>query len=301
MAPKRILTTDGSGDWVTPYPASPSIHLICMTRMFRSSMVSTGVGDNPVWVERMKESWEAKVIELLESISNGSWTQKTVMEAIKLRCAEKRYEVLIFPRSYRPQNTPSKGLDEREVLDQYMNSATDGRTHQGLGVPAEGESAFIYFDPDAWGANSFIRQEAATVNPTKFGGVGMEPADVLFHELVHAVRRLKGVTDRTPTVTTDYVSLEEFTAVLVTNIVISERSRFAPLRYGERTFLAMPEQYKTSAGFLRNPEHADLVKRIIARDVTLPRAIANSSAPNPFNPFRRFLRGALWSGTGADW
>jgi hypothetical protein len=33
-------------------------------------------------------------------------------------------------------------------------------------------------------------------------------------------------------VTTDYVSLEEFTAVLVTNIVISERSRFAPLRYG---------------------------------------------------------------------
>jgi hypothetical protein len=301
MAPKRLLTTDGSGDWVTPYPASPSIRLICMTRMFRSSMVSTGVGDNPDWVERMKESWETKVIDLLDTISNGTWTQKAVMTSIKLRCAAKPYEVLIFPRSYRPENTPSKGLNELEVIDQYMNSATDGNTHGGIGVPQEGETAFIYFDPDTWRADSIMRQEAATVNPAKFGGVGMEPADVLFHELVHAVRRLKGVTDRTPTVTADYVSLEEFTAVLVTNIVISEKNRFTPLRYGERTFLAMPEQYKTSAGFLRNAEHADLVKRIVARDGTLTREIANSPVPNPFNPFRRSLRGALWSGPGADW
>jgi hypothetical protein len=162
-------------------------------------------------------------------------------------------------------------------------------------------SAFIYFDPDAWGGGSFMRQEAGIVNPAKYGGVGMEPAEVLFHELVHAVRRLKGVTDRTRTTTTDYVSLEEFTAVLVTNIVISEKNRFTALRYGERTFISMPDRYKTSAGFLRNAEHADLVNRIIARDVTLPREIASSPVANPFNPFRRILRGALWSGPGADW
>lgn len=63
MAPNRLMTTDGSGDWVTPpYPASPSIHLIVKTRMFRSTLIATGVGDNPDWVERLKESWETKVM-----------------------------------------------------------------------------------------------------------------------------------------------------------------------------------------------------------------------------------------------
>ena len=44
MAPRRLMTTDGSGDWVTPYPTCPSIHLIVKTRMFRSTLIATGVG-----------------------------------------------------------------------------------------------------------------------------------------------------------------------------------------------------------------------------------------------------------------
>ena len=301
MAPRRLMTTDGSGDWITPYPASPSIDLIVKIRMFRSTLIATGVGDNPDWVERMKESWETKVIEQLDAINSGTLTQRTTMAAIRRRCEEKPYKVHIFPREYHPRNTPSRGLNELEVIDQYLNSAADGNTRGGISVPPEGETAFIFFDPDPWRADSFMRQEAAIMNPAKFGGVGMEPEEVLFHELVHAARRLRGVTDRTPTTTRDYVNLEEFTAVLVTNIAINEKKPFAPLRYGERTFIAMPEQYKTSAGFLRNTEHADLVKRIIARDAPLSRVIANSPNSNPFNPFRRHLRGALWPAPKADW
>jgi hypothetical protein len=236
------MTTDGSGDWVTPYPDCPCIHLIVKTRMFRATLIATGVGDNADWVERVKVGWETKVLELLDSINNGTWVQKAVMAAIKSRCQEKGYEVVIYPREYHPRNTPSKGLDELEVLDQYLNSAADGNTRGGTGVPTDGETAFIYYDPDAWRPDSFIRQEAAIVNPGKFGGVGMEPEDVLFHELVHAVRRLKGVTDRTPTTTSAYVNLEEFTAVLVTNIAMNEKNQATPLRYGERTFIAMPSQ-----------------------------------------------------------
>lgn len=301
MAPRRLMTTDGSGDWITPYPANPSIRLILKTRMFSDTLIATGVGIESDWVDRLKESWEAKVIDLLDSISNGTWVQKTVMAAIKRRCDEKGYRVFIFAREYHPKNTSSKGQDELEVIDQYMNSAADGPTKGGIGVPPEGETAFVYFDPDPWRADSFMRQEAAIMNPAKFGGVAMEADVVLFHELVHAVRRLKGVTDRTPTRTSDYVNLEEFTAVLVTNIAISEKNQLASLRYSERTFIAIPAQYKTSAGFLRNTEHADLVRRIIARDPILSREIANSPHANPFNPFRRHVRGALWSGQMADW
>src|SRR5258708_39621213 len=94
MAPSRMMTTDGSGDWITPYPASPSIDLIVKTRMFRSTLIATGVGDNADWVERVKEGWETKVIELLDAISNGTWTQRTIMAAIRSRCAEKPFKVL---------------------------------------------------------------------------------------------------------------------------------------------------------------------------------------------------------------
>jgi hypothetical protein len=103
------MTTDGSGDWITPYPASPSIDLIVKTRMFRSTLIATGVGDNPDWVERMKESWETKVIEHLDAINSGTLTQRTTMAAIRRRCEEKPYKVHIFPREYHPRNTPSTG------------------------------------------------------------------------------------------------------------------------------------------------------------------------------------------------
>ena len=42
--------------------------------------------------------------------------QKVVMSAIKRRCDEKSYRVLIFLRGYHPKNTLSKELDEFEVI-----------------------------------------------------------------------------------------------------------------------------------------------------------------------------------------
>lgn len=301
MAPARLTTTNGSGDWITPYPPYPkSIRLVLRTRMFRKTMVDTGVGDEPEWIKRMMDGWEADVISLLDTLNGGTWTERTVMADINRECAQRGHTVFIYPREYSPAKTPSGGKDELEILDLVLNSAVDGNTHSGL-IPAGGEAAWVYFDPATWRADSFIRQEAAIVNPAKFGGVGMEPRTVLLHELVHADRRVKGITDRTRTKNTDYVNLEEFTAVLVSNIATSERDPSTPLRYGERTFLAMSAQHKTSAGFLRNPEHADIVKQLVARDSALSRNIGNSPTQNPFNPFRRAVKGALWPAPRADW
>ena len=299
MAPNRILTQDGSGDWITPYPPSPLIKLVLRTRMFASTLKATGVGVESDWTERLKEGWETKVLAILDGLSNGTWTQKAVMAAIKKRTEETRFSIFIFPREYHPKNTPSGGKDELEIIDQYMNSAADGDSKDA--VPPGGEPCRVYFDPDPWQSDSIIRQEAELLNPSKFGGVGMEPETVLFHELVHAIRRLKGTTDRTKTKTSDYVNLEEFTAVLIANIATSEKNHNAKLRYCERTFVAMPEPYKTSEGFLRKPEHAELIKKIVDRDPSLARDIAGSPIPNPFNPIRRHLKGALWPAPRAAW
>lgn len=293
------MTSDGSGDWITPYPAMPCIRLVLRTRSFRSTLIDTGVGDNPDWTERMKEGWESSVIDVLDSLRAGSWTQKVVLGAIQNRCAQKNYRVYINPRETHPQNTASKGTNELEILDQILNSAATGNSTQQ--VPQDGETAYIYYEPHSWRADSFIRQEAELVNPSRFGGVGMEPDQVLFHELVHAVRRLSGTTDRTPTQNRDYVNLEEFAAVLFTNISMNEKNPFAPLRYCERSFIAMSPQYQTSASFLKNSEHHDLVGRIVRKDPQLTQSVANSNVHNPFNPLRRYLRGAVWKDRWADW
>jgi hypothetical protein len=135
----------------------------------------------------------------------------------------------------------------------------------------------------------------------RFGGAGMEPGDNLFHELVHAERRLKGIRDRTGTRTPAYNCVEEFAAVLFTNIAISEKASFRFLRYCETTFMPMPPQYKTSKGYLENDEHVELIKKIQTQDPSLCSRVAASVQANPFNPVRRLYRGQLWNGQMADW
>jgi hypothetical protein len=63
----------------------------------------------------------------------------------------------------------------------------------------------------------------------------------------------------------------------------------------------MPAQFKTSKGYLANAEHVDLIKKIVGQDPTLSSRIAASPGSNPFNPIRRFVKGALWKGAMADW
>jgi hypothetical protein len=196
---------------------------------------------------------------------------------------------------YRLDKLPSKGTNEGEVINLYPNSVTSGPVSPG------GDSPAIYFDPSTWRSDSIIRQDAEITNPGRFGGVGMEPGDNLFHELVHAERRLKGIRDRTGTLTPAYNCVEEFAAVLFTNIAMSEKEPFRVLRYSETTFTAMPPQYRTSKGHLDNAEHVDLIKRIQNQDSMLFRRVAASPAPNPFNPVRRLVKGALWKGQMADW
>ena len=79
MAPNRIIAKDG---WITPYTPCPSIHLVVPTASFAATMQVTGVGNNPEWVERMKEGWETDVLALLDTLLKGTWTQKIVFAAL---------------------------------------------------------------------------------------------------------------------------------------------------------------------------------------------------------------------------
>lgn len=58
---------------------------------------------------------------------------------------------------------------------------------------------------------------------------GYDPAEMLLHELVHALREMSGRENTLP-MGRGFDTREEFFAILVTNIYSSERGRFRPLR-----------------------------------------------------------------------
>jgi hypothetical protein len=52
---------------------------------------------------------------------------------------------------------------------------------------------------------------------------------------------------------------------------------------------------------LTNAEHIELIKKIQSQDPGLCSRVASSVQSNPFNPFRRLVKGQLWKGQMADW
>jgi hypothetical protein len=98
-----------------------------------------------------------------------------------------------------------------------------------------GADAFIDYSPELWG------DRAATIGP------GTAPDTILFHELVHATRDLMGVASNMR-VNRLFPDVEEYLAVVLADIYISETTPLAPLRggYGDShrfPTLANPERF----------------------------------------------------------
>jgi hypothetical protein len=70
------------------------------------------------------------------------------------------------------------------------------------------------------GAHSHIRFTPSMYRPSS--GPGQAPDEVLFHELVHASREMRGVFFRMPA-NKGYIDLEEYIAIILCNIYLSEK------------------------------------------------------------------------------
>jgi hypothetical protein len=126
----------------------------------------------------------------------------------------------------------------------------------------------------------------------------MQPDEILFHELVHAARYLGGDYKKTPIPEMpDYDNEEEYFAVLVTNIYMSERGRsFASFSKSHRLRRKpeMNEQEADPWAFLLEDDNYRLVEKFCKQHPTIAPMIAH--APADFNPIRDYYdlkRGAL--------
>jgi hypothetical protein len=301
--PPTVTAADGTTiKEFTPYP---TIRVVTSMGQFKKSLATSGLGSvaDVVGADLAKE-WENELFDCLETLQNGTWTAKALLAEINRVGSAKRLRVTIWPREYHPEVLdPAKGTTA--VIEMYTNAEQQGR--QGLGGPGlmrdasknqagTGDHALVYFDPTIWQPTSPIREAAMQADPAKYTGVGMDPEYVLFHELVHAMRTLKGLTDLTPTVTHDYWNTEEFAANLITNIAMSEHDPFGDLRYGEVGFKRMPAQYKTSDGYLTSSEHTSLIGKMVQTDPLFCGTVAVSPYLNAFNPIRTLIKKGVRGG-----
>jgi hypothetical protein len=156
---------------------------------------------------------------------------------------------------------------------------TDGHGNFIIGTgEGTGDDSLVEFSPEAFVSGSQSRPS----------GPGMDPDEVLFHELVHASRQVVGKMYNLP-VTQGYDNQEEYIAIVLCNIYIRESHNAAALRgdHGQAT-LNDPEH------FLDNVQRVNIEPRVLLERFRLQQQqffddLARIDAStSPFNPVRQY-------------
>ena len=143
---------------------------------------------------------------------------------------------------------PDRARPWQGVRDDKGNFVGSGMgTRTGAGTTEHGDDVFVELSPEAFVKGSRSRPPVP----------GMDPDEVLFHELVHATRQLAGVVYFMP-VDKNYDNEEEYLAVMLSNIYIRNKNKGAPLRadHGNEIFLD-PDH------FLDNVQRVNLAPRML--------------------------------------
>jgi hypothetical protein len=140
-----------------------------------------------------------------------------------------------------------------------------------------GSDATVYFTPSEWGG-----AKSPCSRP------GSTPADeVLFHEMVHALRDMQGLSNPVPTVNTSYLNEEEFLAIVVANVYVSAKggTKFRANHFDE-SILWSP--LNTSKGFVEDENNRKILDYYSSMWQPTFGQLANLTQPK-FNPFREVI------------
>ena len=151
-----------------------------------------------------------------------------------------------------------------------------------------------------WNTVAGQRRGYANYSPDTFGPHGAcTPAvgtsarlgqEILFHELIHAFRGVSGKWTNQPNLTR-YENTEEFLAVFITNIFISDKSNKtrSSLRADHSDFKPLAADFSTPFSFFESSTLVlPLVKQFIVDNHGLATMLANRASDAPFNPISDF-------------
>jgi hypothetical protein len=140
----------------------------------------------------------------------------------------------------------------------------------------DGSDATIYFSSDIYNPQSNCET----------GVIATAADEILFHEMIHALREMQAVRNAVPTEDSvrKYDNEEEFLAIVATNVYISA-SGGIKLRADHDGHFELKPPLNTSAGFLTDPGNLKLMK--LHRLMWAPTFLALAHVITAkFNPFR---------------
>jgi Effector protein len=151
---------------------------------------------------------------------------------------------------------------------------------RGTGT-GKGSDVTIKYTPDIYG-KSWCHPD---------GKYASKSDEVLFHEMVHALRQMQGKYNQIPTGDrfSGYQNEEEFLAITATNVYLSAKGVGNDgLRGGHDGHYALQPPLNTSAGFLADPANRKLMNiySLVWADAFRGLALVSQAR---FNPFRELI------------
>lgn len=155
----------------------------------------------------------------------------------------------------------------------FVPLGLNSTAHPAIDRP-DGSDSIVMFSPHMW--NQDDEQEPGSAG---FTGPGTQRDEVLFHELIHGLRYMAGVSEKADPHDTD--PEEEQLAVILANIYVAEKNRQRELRgrYSEHFApLQRPED------FLKNPQNRQILLHFQSKQPDFFDAVAD--VPAWWNPVR---------------
>lgn len=202
------------------------------------------------------------------------------------------------------RNANTKGLRAGQILSHVTDGIPDsGRDGYAKGVPiptlvgsetgtGAGASVIIYYSVGSW--------TDALYTDNTVGEAGFQPDEVLFHELVHATRRIRGKMTSVPVEgRPNFGNIEEYFATVIANIYLSEKGKEARLVGAYAPDSANPPKdwsvMKDPDGFYRNNDGLSippdrLMDTFQRTQMLFYHDLARLPMPPRFNPVRIHFR-----------
>jgi hypothetical protein len=248
-------------------------------------------GGPPDSVELEVDGYETEVMILLSRLRN-TWTGwALMMDIFRLRAKT----MLIIPWTQLPYVDTTTGA--RQGFNADANNAifpklTDGPVNMDTlkqGFDDSKHNALVRFNPAMWNPDAVEWAQFIGKAADFKKAPGVQKDEILLHEMVHALRRMRNTVDmHTPTDNVNWTSVEEFMAIVVSNMYRSEVGR-PGLRRDHAGFYALPAEQEDPQKFLDAPGNGvDNIKiRMLEFKKDNPDFFSDlKKCPAKFNPFK---------------
>src|SRR5262245_23585283 len=215
-----------------------------------SSLLTGRLSTLPAEALAMRK-YEDDVIRALKSVYDSTWTATAVIDAILIAGLSNNGLIKIVPMGTAtlasagadsPDDAAPKDVVPYRGLRDDPSTTKDERFEKaGTKGTGLGSSSHIQFDPNA-----------------------ADPEKTIVHELLHSLRDMRGQLNQVPTETVlaQYENEEEFFAMLIGNIFLSEKGR-TDLRASHIVYQELSVDLKTSEGFLGDTAYGKACRRLV--------------------------------------